>query len=143
MISVQAAPHERWQSEDQDQAVRETSVKFFHLGQFKCPYLLFLILIVIPQSSAGVETSYGQCNLSSLRHEIPRSSAVGSFMTSPRFHSSPSCTILLLTSLCPGARPDLLNPPLWCWGWQALLWYPMDAWESVSGPHICYGMNKI
>ena len=39
-----------------------------------------LILIVIPRSSVAVGTSHGQCNLSSLRHEIPHSSAGGSFM---------------------------------------------------------------
>ena len=39
------------------------------------------ILTTIPRSSAAVGTSYGQCNLSSLRHEIPHSSAVGSFIS--------------------------------------------------------------
>ncbi|MCD4809210.1 MAG: DUF3368 domain-containing protein [Methanosarcinales archaeon] len=32
------------------------------------------------RSSAAVGTSYGQCNLSSQRHEIPHNSAVKSFM---------------------------------------------------------------
>ena len=45
------------------------------------PFLgLYLISIVIPRSSAAVGTSYGQCNFSSLGHEIPHSSAVGSFI---------------------------------------------------------------
>ena len=43
------------------------------------------ILIVIPRSSAAVGTSYGQCNLSSLRHEIPHSSAEGSFIEGEGF----------------------------------------------------------
>jgi hypothetical protein len=44
------------------------------------PLSSFLILIVILRSSVAVGTSYGQCNLSSLRHEIPHNSAVGSFI---------------------------------------------------------------
>jgi hypothetical protein len=35
--------------------------------------------IGIPRSSAAVGTNYGQCNLNSLSHEMPHSSAVGSF----------------------------------------------------------------
>ena len=33
----------------------------------------------------------------------------------------------LSPSLCPGARPALLCQPLWCGGWQALLWYHVDV----------------
>jgi len=38
-------------------------------------------------------------------------------------------------SLCPGARSGLLRLPLWCGGWQALLWCLADAWVS-SGPGV-------
>jgi len=34
----------------------------------------------MPRSYAAVGTSYGQCNISSLRYEIPHNSAVGSFI---------------------------------------------------------------
>jgi len=29
----------------------------------------------------------------------------------------------ITTLLCPGARPDVLRPVLWCGGWQALFDY--------------------
>jgi hypothetical protein len=35
--------------------------------------------IGIPRSSAAVGTNYGQCNINRLSHEMPHSSAVGSF----------------------------------------------------------------
>ena len=38
----------------------------------------------------------------------------------------------LSPSLCPGVRPYLLRPPLWCGGWQALLWSLVDEWVSSS-----------
>jgi hypothetical protein len=41
----------------------------------------------------------------------------------------------LSPSLCPGARPDLLRPPLWCGGWQVFLWCLVDAWGLVPGTH--------
>ena len=42
-----------------------------------------VIALSYSASSAAVGTSYGQCNLSSLRHEILNSSAVGSFIFYP------------------------------------------------------------
>jgi hypothetical protein len=50
-----------------------------YINKIPHPYF-WIILIDIPRSSAAVGTSYDQCNLSSLRHEIPHSSAVGSFI---------------------------------------------------------------
>ena len=48
----------------------------------------------------------------------------------PQVFSSP-----LSPSLCPGAPPDLLRPPLWYEDWQALLWCHVNS--CVSGGLGC------